>query len=39
LLADFTVLSRDPAQTPLEEWHELQVVKTVVGGREMHVSA
>jgi predicted amidohydrolase YtcJ len=39
LLADFTVLSGDPAKTTLEEWHEIQVVKTVVGGREVYVSA
>jgi predicted amidohydrolase YtcJ len=36
MLADFTILSRDPAQTTLEDWHELQVMKTVVGGREVY---
>jgi predicted amidohydrolase YtcJ len=32
MLADFTVLSRDPAGTPLEEWDDLRVTMTVVGG-------
>lgn len=31
-LADFTVLSRDPATTPAEEFGEIQVTMTVVGG-------
>lgn len=35
MLADLTVLSRDPAQTALHDWHDIQVVKSVVGGREM----
>jgi predicted amidohydrolase YtcJ len=33
MLADFAVLSRDPAKTTLENWHEIEVVRTVVGGR------
>ena len=32
MLADFTVLSSDPARTPLERWEEVYVVRTVVGG-------
>jgi predicted amidohydrolase YtcJ len=32
MLADFTVLSRDPASTPPEEWPSLRVTMTVVGG-------
>jgi predicted amidohydrolase YtcJ len=36
MLADFTILSRDPAQTALPNWHEIQAVKTVVGGRTMY---
>jgi len=31
--ADFVVLSRDPASTPVEEWEQLRVVATVFGGR------
>lgn len=30
--ADFVVLSRDPASTPVEEWGDLRVVATVFGG-------
>ncbi|GIV17093.1 MAG: amidohydrolase [Armatimonadota bacterium] len=31
--ADFVVLSRDPAATPVEEWEDVRVVATVFGGR------
>ena len=31
--ADFVVLSRDPASTPVEEWDDLRVTATVFGGR------
>lgn len=31
--ADFVLLSRDPANTPVEEWEDLRVVTTVFGGR------
>jgi predicted amidohydrolase YtcJ len=33
--ADFTVLSKNPAETPLEEFDRVQVVKTVVDGVEV----
>jgi len=36
LLADFAVLSADPATTPPEEFGELRVTMTVVGGREVY---
>lgn len=36
MLADLTILSHDPARTSLEDWHEIEVVKTVVGGREVY---
>jgi predicted amidohydrolase YtcJ len=34
--ADFTVLSENPAETPLEEFEKVQVVKTVVDGVEVY---
>jgi predicted amidohydrolase YtcJ len=36
MLADFTVLSRDPARTGPDDWESIQVVQTVVGGRVMY---
>ncbi len=36
LLADFAVLSADPATVPVEEFGELRVTMTVVGGREVY---
>ncbi len=36
LLADFAVLSTDPATIPPEEFGDLRVTKTVVGGREVY---
>jgi predicted amidohydrolase YtcJ len=31
--ADFVVLNRDPASTPVQEWEDVRVVATVFGGR------
>jgi predicted amidohydrolase YtcJ len=31
--ADFVLLSRDPATTPLEEWQDMRVMATVFGGK------
>jgi predicted amidohydrolase YtcJ len=36
MLADFTVLSRDPVTVPTEEFDSLQVTMTVVGGRQSY---
>lgn len=36
LLADFAVLSTDPATIPLEEFGDLRVTMTVVGGRDVY---
>lgn len=36
MLADFAVLSRDPATTPFDEFQEIRVVRTVRGGVETH---
>jgi len=36
LLADFAVLSADPATIPREEFGDLRVTMTVVGGREVY---
>jgi predicted amidohydrolase YtcJ len=33
MLADFVILSHDPARVTLDNWHEIEVVKTIVGGR------
>lgn len=35
-LADFTVLSADPARTVLDDWHTVSVVQTVVDGVETY---
>jgi predicted amidohydrolase YtcJ len=34
--ADFTLLSADPAQTPLSEWEQVQVVAVFIGGDCLH---
>lgn len=34
--ADLAVLSRDPLTTPLEEWDDLRVLATVIGGRVVY---
>lgn len=36
MLADFTVLSHDPARTALDDWQTIQVVQTVVAGQVMY---
>jgi predicted amidohydrolase YtcJ len=36
MLADFTVLSRDPARTGLDDWQSVNVIQTVVGGQVMY---
>ncbi len=36
MLADFIVLSGDPAQTELDDWQTIQVVRTAVGGQLMY---
>lgn len=36
MLADFTVLSRDPITVPTEEFDSLKVTMTVVGGRQSY---
>jgi len=35
MLADFIALSRDPFAAPLEELHEIRVLKTFTGGRQV----